>query len=181
MSEITYTCKSGRTWTILPGDVYTDTKGHERRKAGYASYEILPPIVKMNGDQERKTPGLRVNVGKSWGEGRTIALRGSENPSQARLAVADVETLHDVITDDVAELFAAWEELNLTGKRLDTPATPAPAAPASADAAAALAALLAPPADPWQAVRDAGVDDDLILQLTAAGVTPEQALATISA
>lgn len=184
MNEITYTCESGRTWTIVPGETYTDSKDHERRKAGHASYELLPPVVKASGDRETKTPGLRVNVGRDWAEGRNIALRGGDNGGQARLAVADVETLHEVITADVAELFGKWDELNLTSKRLDVEATPAPTAAPSTDAASRLlAALLAPKvdADPWQAVRDAGVDNDLILQLHSAGITPEQALATISA
>ena len=181
MNTITYTCESGRVWDIIPGEIYTDTKGHERRKAGHASYELLPPVVKASGDRETKTPGLRVNVGRDWAEGRTIALRGGDNGGQARLAVADVETLHEVITADVAELLGKWEELNLTSKRLNVDATPAPTAAPTVDPSALLALLKpATPADPWQAIRDAGVDDALIAQLEAAGVTPEQALATIS-
>lgn len=165
----TYTTSTGNVWSLIPGETY-DKDGVAHVKAGHASITVS--------EREGNTPGLAVNVCPTWAHGRTIALRGSvDNGGQARLAIADdVPRLLDILHTDVAELFGAWSTFGLAGGPVSpAPTTSAPTPPVVG--ADALLELLLPgaPVDPWQAVKDAGVTDDMVAQLIAANVTPEAA------
>ena len=83
--------------------------------------------------------------------------------------------LLDILHTDIAELFGAWSTFGLAGGPVNPVNTPAPTPPVVG--ADALLELLLPSAsdDPWQAVKDAGVSDQMVAQLIAADVTPEAA------
>ena len=172
----TYKCQSGREWQLIPGKIY-DKDGVEHQRAGHVSTTVADPII-----GKATVPGLTVNACPTWARGRTIALRGGDSGGQARLSVADdLPTLVEILTEDLPELFGAWETLGLEAKVLApiTP-TPTPTADASADRLLRLAAAARKAADPWQAVRDAGGDNALIADLVAAEMTPEEAVAILN-
>lgn len=172
----TYKCQSGREWQLIPGKTY-DKDGVEHQRAGHVSTTVAEPIA-----GKATVPGLTVNACPTWARGRTIALRGGDSGGQARLSVADdLPALVEILTEDLPELFGAWETLDLEAKVL-APITPTPTPTvAPVEGLAALKGLLAEPADPWAAVRAVGADDELIAALIARNVTPEEAIAAMNA
>ena len=167
----TYKCQSGREWELIPGKIY-NKDGVEHQRAGHVSTTVTEPIA-----GKATVPGLTVNACPTWARGRTIALRGGDSGGQARLSVADdLPALVEILTEDLPELFGAWETLDLAAKVVTPP-------PLTLDAVESLVGvdalrdLLNAPVDPWQELRDIGADDALINKLQEAGYTPETALA----
>lgn len=168
----TYKCQSGREWQLIPGKTY-DKDGVEHQRAGHVSTTVTEPIIGKS-----TVPGLTVNACPTWARGRTIALRGGESGGQARLSVADdLPALVEILTEDLPELFGAWETLGLAARVVTPPEPLTLDAVESLVGVDALRDLLNAPVDPWQELRDIGADDALINKLQEAGYTPETALA----